>query len=103
MQTYIIILFFPDTNECAMNMSRCDENANCTNNEGSYNCSCHNGYYGDGFNCTGEPFRFTSKPMLCYLRKQLFIGIMKRLYFSSIVSICLYNISLQKILIEEVE
>ena len=37
-----------------MNMSKCHENANCTNNEGSYNCSCNPGYEGDGFNCTGK-------------------------------------------------
>ena len=37
-----------------MNMSRCDENANCTNTDGSHNCSCHHGYEGDGFNCTGN-------------------------------------------------
>ena len=37
-----------------MNMSRCDENANCTNTDGSYNCSCNHGYNGDGFNCTGN-------------------------------------------------
>ena len=37
-----------------MNMSRCDDNANCTNTDGSYNCSCNYGYKGDGFNCTGN-------------------------------------------------
>ena len=36
-----------------MNMSKCDENANCTNTVGSYNCSCNHGYEGDGFNCKG--------------------------------------------------
>ena len=35
-------------------MSRCDEKANCTNTDGSYNCSCNHGYEGDGFNCTGN-------------------------------------------------
>ena len=43
-----------DVNECSMNMSRCDENANCTNTDGSYNCSCNHGYEGDGFKCTGN-------------------------------------------------
>ena len=41
-----------------MNMSRCDENANCTNTDGSYNCSCNHGYEGDGFNCTGNKITF---------------------------------------------
>ena len=39
-----------------MNMSRCDENANCANTDGSYNCSCNHGYMGDGFNCNGNLF-----------------------------------------------
>ena len=26
-------------------------NAKCTNNNGSYNCSCNKGYFGDGFDC----------------------------------------------------
>ena len=43
-----------------MNMSRCDENANCTNIDGSYNCSCNHGYEGDGFNCTGNQSIFPS-------------------------------------------
>ena len=43
-----------DFDECVMNMSRCDENANCSNTDGSYNCSCNHGYMGDGFNCTGN-------------------------------------------------
>ena len=42
-----------------MNMSKCHENANCTNNEGSYNCSCNPGYEGDGFNCTGKNIAIT--------------------------------------------
>ena len=44
---------FSDIDECARNLSRCDENAECTNTDGSYNCSCNNGYEGDGFNCNG--------------------------------------------------
>ena len=43
-----------DINECTMNMSRCDENANCSNTDGSYNCPCNHGYEGDRFNCTGK-------------------------------------------------
>ncbi|KAL9957484.1 hypothetical protein ACROYT_G039122 [Oculina patagonica] len=30
----------------------CDVNAVCTNTLGSYNCSCKDGFYGDGKNCT---------------------------------------------------
>ena len=43
-----------DINECAVRGS-CDEKANCTNNEGSYECECKDGFQGDGYaKCTGN-------------------------------------------------
>ena len=43
-------------NECKRNQS-CDVNAIsdrcCTNTEGSYVCTCHPGYTGNGLICTG--------------------------------------------------
>ena len=48
------ILFHSDINECELDsLNDCDENANCSDTIGSYNCSCKTGYEGDGFNCTG--------------------------------------------------
>ena len=41
-------------NECGTNKSRCHENAHCNNTDGDYNCTCNQGYEGDGFNCTGK-------------------------------------------------
>ena len=41
----------PDINECNGNNS-CSLNANCSNTYGSYTCSCHVGFEGDGINCT---------------------------------------------------
>ena len=65
-----------DSNECLMNSHSCDENAECTDkvfkwyfnlvlpnhsfettfepskdNDGSYQCTCTNGFQGDGFEC----------------------------------------------------
>ena len=43
-----------DIDECmSLEGNDCHERAECTNTEGSYNCSCNVGYTGDGFNCTG--------------------------------------------------
>ena len=54
-----------DIDECVQNFSHdnqgsfnasngCHTNAFCSNLIGSYECSCENGYYGDGFNCSDE-------------------------------------------------
>ena len=43
--------FFLDIDECAAGTHNCNTNTFCTNNEGSYNCTCNPGYYGDVENC----------------------------------------------------
>ena len=40
-----ILDFYFDTHEC-------DAEGTCTNTFGGYNCSCDEGFYGDGFNCS---------------------------------------------------
>ena len=42
-----------DIDECALDQDLCSEFASCNDSEGSYNCSCNDGFYGDGFDCTG--------------------------------------------------
>ena len=44
-----------DIDECESDdLNNCHENAQCTNTEGSFNCSCNPGYIGDGVNCTSK-------------------------------------------------
>jgi len=43
-----------DINECENGDDNCHENANCTNTEGSFTCSCNPGYAGDGVICTSK-------------------------------------------------
>ena len=45
--------FFADIDECYAG-NECSANALCHNLHGSYNCTCKEGYYGDGKTCTGE-------------------------------------------------
>ena len=42
-----------DINECEAGTDGCSENADCTNTDGSYTCSCSSGYSGDGTSCVG--------------------------------------------------
>ena len=42
-----------DIDECS-EAGSCGVNAVCNNNYGSYSCTCAEGYYGNGFTCTGK-------------------------------------------------
>ena len=49
------LFFLTDIDECASSESNeCDTNAECSNTEGSYTCSCRVGYTGDGKSCSGN-------------------------------------------------
>ncbi|XP_015751579.1 PREDICTED: uncharacterized protein LOC107331498 isoform X2 [Acropora digitifera] len=41
-----------DIDECSSAANECHQNASCQNTEGSYNCTCKDGFEGDGKNCT---------------------------------------------------
>ena len=41
-----------DIDECAMGTDNCHMYAECTDTEGSFNCTCNPGFEGDGVNCT---------------------------------------------------
>jgi len=43
-----------DIDECSADASPCDENADCTNTDGSYSCNCKQGFDGDGEVCEGK-------------------------------------------------
>ena len=46
-------MFLTDIDECSLNINNCDNNAFCTNTNGSFTCACKNGYSGDGESCEG--------------------------------------------------
>ena len=48
-----LFIQFTDVNECELEAYPCSPNANCTDADGSFNCTCREGFEGDGFNCTG--------------------------------------------------
>ena len=48
------LLFCLDIDECAIKADNCGLHAICNNTEGSFNCSCKDGYSGDCINCTGN-------------------------------------------------
>ena len=53
------LFFLTDIDECASpETNECDTNAECSNTEGSYTCSCRVGYTGDGKSCAGSSINF---------------------------------------------
>ena len=50
---FCFVHLVPDIDECSSE-NECHVNATCTNTIGSYNCTCKNGYKGDGRNCSGK-------------------------------------------------
>ena len=53
----VISVLSSDLNECIKKTHYCDQSAFCTNKLGSYECTCSQGYVGDGFAC----YRYASK------------------------------------------
>ena len=48
------IFALPDIDECSNSDHVCDVNAKCTHSYGSYNCTCKEGFIGDGQSCQGK-------------------------------------------------
>ena len=56
----ICIFFCTDVDECEIGSNACNTNATCDNTEGSYICSCKEGFTGDGITCQGKECNFDS-------------------------------------------
>lgn len=55
MQIFLLFLWNADIDECNEE-TPCDLNAVCVNFDGSFNCSCMEGYTGNGTLCDGKSF-----------------------------------------------
>ena len=47
-------LLFTEVNECETGEDLCDPDAICINTIGSHNCTCKDGFEGDGFTCMSK-------------------------------------------------
>ena len=61
-------IFTPDIDECS-SANECHQNSTCHNTKGSYNCTCKDGFEGDGKNCTGK-ILFRAQPQRAQLQKK---------------------------------
>ena len=52
--SFAVFILSPDIDECSLE-NDCHLDATCKNTKGSYNCTCKDGFEGDGRNnCTGK-------------------------------------------------
>ena len=49
----MLCLIASDIDECTDATHNCHSNADCSNTYGGFNCTCFQGYSGDGVTCTG--------------------------------------------------
>ena len=78
-----IVLFvniFVDIDECAAQPEPCSPLGICTDTDGSFTCTCRDGYHGDGFTCNGMYLVLTWSKSTSNMLKQL------RLYIVIFVS-----------------
>ena len=50
---FIFHKLFLDVDECDLGTDECADLATCDNTAGSYDCTCFDGYEGNGVTCTG--------------------------------------------------
>jgi hypothetical protein len=50
----ILICVCVDVDECALGTDNCHDNATCNNTDGSFECSCNDGYSGNGTSCESK-------------------------------------------------
>ena len=82
--------FVLDIDECSKNGSPCDENADCLNNDGSYTCTCKDGFTGNGTVCVGKfpianRFCLRSNACFSFIRQFLVFGHLKTLTKTSVL------------------
>jgi len=62
-----------DVNECELETYPCNVHAHCTDTVGSFNCTCREGFDGDGFNCTGKFYFCTQALCTCLITNVTFV------------------------------
>ena len=75
-----LLFILTDIDECELETYPCHSNANCTDTDGSFNCTCREGFEGDGFNCTGIIINIPNTISMvtmhgCYVLLQIFLSV----------------------------
>ena len=61
--------FAKDVDECTMGLDNCDDNARCMDMDGGFECSCGDGFSGNGMTCNGMNFKCRKDQNAYFLAK----------------------------------
>lgn len=75
---FLLLLFLVliDIDECTAGSHNCHSSATCNNTVGSFNCTCNNGYSGDGTSCIG-----TEVPLTFNNQQVIFVSFLQQVLF----------------------
>lgn len=65
---FLFLSCFLDIPECLIPSHNCDANARCTETPGSFDCTCNEGFFGNGRTCQGNDYSYSLSdvPMFIY-------------------------------------
>ena len=67
------VSLFSDIDECLLETDTCDDDADCIDTDGSYTCTCHVGFSGDGEICCECVYYILCELYICMVLREVVV------------------------------